>query len=119
MPPGPLPLLVRPRMVSAVRAWLRAEGPSALWRQPASGVPFKVFAREAGALRVPLGPFLVWAVGARSLRFALAACVAALVGSHAPVCVRSHPCLLLAGWSLAFGVALWRTVAAWSGPDDV
>ena len=108
--------LVRPRMVVAVRNWLGSEGARGVRRQPASGIPFKVFAREAGALRIPLIPFLAWAVGTRGLRFALAAGGAAVCRDHLPSRVAMHSRLLLAAWTVVFGLGLWRTVAAWSGP---
>ena len=110
--------LVQPRMVTAARGWLRAEGARGVWRQPVSGVPIKVFAREAGALGIPLVPFLAWAVGARAARFALAAGGAALARHWMPRAVATHPALLLAGWCVVFGLGLWRTVVAWSGPSD-
>ena len=110
------PPLVRPRMVAAVRGWLASEGARGVRRQPASGVPFKVFAHEAGAMGVPLAPFLGWAVGTRTVRFAVAAGGAALAGQLLPRAITSRPFLLLATWCLVFAGGLWRTVGVWSDP---
>ena len=112
------PPLVRPRMVAAVRAWLEAEGARAVWRQPASGVPIKVFAHEAGAQGIPPGPFLARAVLARTGRFVLAAGGATLARRLLPGVVTRYRWLLLASWCAAFGLGLRQTVAAWSGPTE-
>jgi 1-acyl-sn-glycerol-3-phosphate acyltransferase len=65
--------LVRPAMVAEADRWLTTEGARGVVHQPLTGVPFKVFARLAGARGLPLGPFLAWALAARSTRFVLAA----------------------------------------------
>jgi membrane protein YqaA with SNARE-associated domain len=109
---------VRPAMVAAADRWLATEGPRGVWRQPATGVPFKVFARLAGARRLPLGTFLLWAVAARSVRFALAAGLAALMGLRWPGVVTRAFWWLTLLWGLAFGVALWRMVAFWERRDE-
>lgn len=101
-------------MVAAARRWLATEGAPAARRQPMSGVPVKVFAFEAGSLGIPLVPFLTWAVGARSIRFALATGAATLAHGRLPRTVTEHPTLLLTAWTLVFALGLWRTVAAWS-----
>ena len=110
----PLPPLVRPRMVSAARDWLTTEGPRGVRRQPASGVPVKVLAYEAGMLTVPIVPFLAWAVGVRTARFALAAGGAALARCLLPGRAAKASRLLLVGWIVVFGLGLRRTVVAWS-----
>ena len=111
-------LLVRPRMADAARDWLATEGARGARHQPASGVPVKVFAYQAGALGVPLAPFLAWTVAARTARFALAVGGAALARGRVPGVAARHPRLLLAAWAVAFGLGLWRTVVAWSGPAN-
>jgi membrane protein YqaA with SNARE-associated domain len=112
------PLLVRPRMMATIRVWLAAEGARAVWRQPASGVPIKVFAHEAGTLGIPLVPFLAQAVVARTGRFVLAAGGAALTRRLMPPTVARHRGLLLTSWSVVFSLGLWRTLVAWSGPSE-
>jgi 1-acyl-sn-glycerol-3-phosphate acyltransferase len=105
--------LVRTAMVDAVDRWLEGEGLRGVWRQPATGVPFKVFARRAGALELPLGQFLFWAVAARSARFVAAAGLAALVSRSWPGVVASWFWWLTLLWSIVFGAALWRLVRFW------
>jgi membrane protein YqaA with SNARE-associated domain len=105
--------LVRPAMVAAADRWLATEGGRGAWRQPATGVPLKVFARLAGARRLPLGQFLLWAAAARSVRFTLVAGLAALLARRFPEAVARHYWLLTLVWSVVFGVALWRLVAFW------
>jgi len=109
---GRLPL-VRPAMVAATDRWLTTEGPRGVVRQPLTGVPFKVFARLAGARGLPLGRFLVWALVARGPRFLLASGAAALVGRRAEPFGRRGLSGLIIAWWIVFAVGLWRTVAYW------
>jgi membrane protein YqaA with SNARE-associated domain len=106
--------LVRPSMVTAVDVWLEREGSRGVWRQPVTGVPFKVFARRAGAHRLPPLTFLGWAVLARSARFALLAGVAALVGQRGGATVARRYWPITALWATVFGLTLYRLVAFWS-----
>ena len=105
--------LVRPQMVSAVAGWLEQHGPIGALRQATTGVPFKVFARVAGARRERLVPFLGWGVAARTVRFVLLAGTAALVGHRFPGLVARRFWLLTLLWSVGFGGALWRMVRYW------
>jgi membrane protein YqaA with SNARE-associated domain len=105
--------LVRPAMVEAVDRWLTREGARGVWRQPATGVPFKVFARLAGARGLPPGQFLVWAVAARSARFIAVAGVVAMVGRRWPDTVGRWFWWLTLLWGIVFGAALWRLVRYW------
>jgi membrane protein YqaA with SNARE-associated domain len=115
-PAGPilarLPM-VREPMVTAVDDWLATEGPSAVRRQALSGIPFKVFALRAGARRIPLGPFLAWALLGRGARFFTVSGAAALLGRWFGEPLGKHGPTLLLAWSLVFALGLWRTVRAW------
>lgn len=111
--------LVRPAMVVAVERWLATEGTRGVWRQPATGVPFKVFARVAGLHGLPLGPFLFWGVAARSVRFGLMAGLAALVGRRLERAVARQYWSLTLAWFSVFGFALWRLVSYWSWRGQV
>jgi len=105
--------LVRPAMVAAADAWLVDEGPTGVRHQPLSGLPFKVFARVAGARGLPPLAFLAWAAVARGARF-LAVCAAAgLAGHRFGRLVRQRRLLLLGLWALVFTAGLARTVRAW------
>jgi membrane protein YqaA with SNARE-associated domain len=110
--------LVRPAMVTAVDRWLDEAGPQGVWRQPVTGVPFKVFARRAGAKRLPLGSFLVWAVASRSARFIALAGTAALVGQRGGAGVARWYWWITGTWALAFGLTLWRLVELWARRAD-
>jgi membrane protein YqaA with SNARE-associated domain len=109
--------LVRPPMVQAVSRWFTDEGARGVVRQPSSGVPYKVFARLAGSQGLALGPFLGWAVAARSGRFMATAGAAALVGRTVPALGRRWFWPATSAWAVIFGVGLWRTVRAWEAPD--
>lgn len=106
--------LVRPAMVTAVDGWLKREGARGVWRQPATGVPFKVFARRAGARRLSIVTFMGWALLARLPRFALLAGIAALVGRSGGKLVARWYWPITGLWALVFGVLLRRSVAFWS-----
>jgi membrane protein YqaA with SNARE-associated domain len=106
--------LVRPAMVTAVDGWFVREGARGVWRQPATGVPFKVFARRAGARDLPVVTFFAWALLSRSARFVLLAGMAALVGQRGGATVARWFWPITGLWTLVFGVALWRLVAFWS-----
>jgi membrane protein YqaA with SNARE-associated domain len=106
-------LLVRPAMVAATDRWLTTEGPRGAVRQPLTGVPFKVFARLAGARGLPLRRFLAWAVAARGARFLVAAYGSAWIARRiGPLGPRRLATLSILWWFI-FGVGLWRMVAYW------
>jgi membrane protein YqaA with SNARE-associated domain len=105
--------LVRPAMVAAAERWLASMGPRGILRQPLSGVPFKVFARLAGARHLPLGAFLAWAVLGRGARFLAMSGLAAAIGARWPGPVRRHIVAISVLWGIVFGATLWRTVAYW------
>jgi membrane protein YqaA with SNARE-associated domain len=105
--------LVRPAMVTAADRWLAKGGPRGVLRQPATGIPFKVFARVAGARGLAVVPFLVWAVAGRAARFTLLAGVAALVGCWRPTLATHWYWPTTGGWLLLFCLALWRLVTYW------
>jgi len=56
------------RMHTVVAAQTAREGAAAMRHQPFSGIPFKVYAAQAGHLRVGLGAFLRQAAAARGAR---------------------------------------------------
>jgi 1-acyl-sn-glycerol-3-phosphate acyltransferase len=114
----PLPLVTL-RMVDTTARWLAEEGAAGVRRQPASGVPFKVFAYQAAAARVGLVPFVGVAGlvrGARMLAVAgaFAGC-GQLIRRRCPE--RLQPAALAVAALLTVGgfvVGLSRVVAAWS-----
>jgi membrane protein YqaA with SNARE-associated domain len=110
--------LVRPAMVAAADRWLAEDGPRGAWRQPASGIPMKVFARLAGLRGLPTVRFLLWAVMARSVRFTVAAGGAALLSRAFGQHIQRWYWSLTLLWALIFGVGLWRAVAFWERRTD-
>jgi hypothetical protein len=110
--------LVRPAMVTAADAWLAEDGPRGVWRQPASGIPMKVFARVGGMRGLPPERLLLWAVAARGTRFVVAAGGAALIGRIFRLQVTRWYWPLTLLWTLVFGVGLWRAVLFWERRAD-
>jgi membrane protein YqaA with SNARE-associated domain len=77
---APAAPLVTERMRVAVAEQTAAEGPHAVRHQPLSGIPFKVYAAEAGRAGVAPLPFLGTAIGHRGLRIATVGTACALLG---------------------------------------
>lgn len=59
-------------MLGTVLKDLVAHGAQAVLHGPLAGIPYKIYAVQAGALGVPLGWFLIYTVPARTLRFMIA-----------------------------------------------
>jgi membrane protein YqaA with SNARE-associated domain len=72
-----------------------------------TGVPFKLYASEAGAAGLPLWQFLVTTPLARLPRFALAATFAALARKWAPNVLDEHKYKLLGLFWVLFYTAYW------------
>lgn len=102
--------LVTPRMRGIVIRWLGTEGPRGVLHQPLSFVPYKAFAREAGARRLPLVPFLAWSLLARGARFGVVGILGVLVGTSRRPLLRRHFASLAVLYALLFAVGLWTTV---------
>ncbi|CAM5520897.1 hypothetical protein GCM10010329_54820 [Streptomyces spiroverticillatus] len=60
--------LTTDRMHTTVRTQLAAEGAAAIRHQPWNGIPFKVYAAEAGRAEVPAGDWLLASAKARGTR---------------------------------------------------
>ncbi len=117
---------ISPSMVARVDAQMRTHGFPALLIGPFTGTPYKLYARSAGVLDLPLGRLLVWTVPARLSRFvpvtAMISGLAALArrsglsapGSGLPRLLGVEPrtvelVIFAAGWS-AFYAWFFRTV---------
>ena len=105
--------LVRPAMARQARAWLAAEGAAGLRHQPLSGLPYKVFAVQTGALGLPLGPFLGWTLLARGSRFLGVGATVAALGARFRSPLRRYAGPLLLAWCVVFTLGLRQTVRAW------
>jgi 1-acyl-sn-glycerol-3-phosphate acyltransferase len=104
---------VRPAMVAAADRWLSTEGAVALRHQPLSGVPFKVFALQAGSRHAPFVPFVLCALIARGARFLAVTSLAALLGRRFEPLVQRHPRPLLVLWIAVVTLGLWRMLVTW------
>lgn len=115
--PDPAPVanlpLVRPAMVEAATRWLAAEGARGLRHQPFAGLPYKVFARRAGGLGVPLWPFVGWTVAARGGRFCFAVAAALLVRRCLPIIGGDGYWPAAVAWAAVFALGLRRMVRSW------
>ena len=106
--------LVTDRMIGFAHAATQAHGPGGVFGQTFSGVPYKVFAYDAGMQGAALGPFLVASAAVRGGRFLLVAAIAALLGKVAkPLLERAFPVLLFL-YLTAFGIGLARVVESWT-----
>ncbi|MEU9098747.1 lysophospholipid acyltransferase family protein [Streptomyces sp. NPDC048361] len=105
--------LTTDRMRTEVRHELSAEGARAVRHQPWDGIPFKVYAAEAGHAGIPTAPWLreaALARGTRTLTVGVAVAGAALMARRWRRWYGVYLALLGAG----FGVGLGLIVGAWA-----
>ncbi|MEU2951429.1 lysophospholipid acyltransferase family protein [Streptomyces xanthochromogenes] len=105
--------LTTDRMRAEVRHELSAEGASAVRHQPWNGIPFKVYAAEAGRAGVPTAPWLreaALARGTRTLTVGVAFAGATLLARR----WRRWYVVYLALLATGFGVGLGLVVGAWA-----
>ncbi|MFJ8311137.1 MULTISPECIES: lysophospholipid acyltransferase family protein [unclassified Streptomyces] len=105
--------LTTDRMRAEVRHELAAEGASAVRHQPWDGIPFKVYAAEAGRARIPAGDWLAEAAAARGARTVTVAL------AFATLALLARRWRRLYGWYLvmlggAFTTGLAVIVRAWA-----
>jgi membrane protein YqaA with SNARE-associated domain len=95
---------ISPAMVAGAGEDMRVNGLIAMLTGAFTGVPFKIYAVEAGALKAGLIPFLMMAIAARLTRFALAALIAAAAaqGLRHFLSKRTILLLLAAFWVLFY-----------------
>lgn len=111
---APPMLLVTPRMHATAADWLASDGAGAMWRQPWSGIPYKVFGYQAADAGVALGPF-AWATllarGARLLEVGVAFALVGRAGRR--VAPRAWGAASVV-FTVLFGFGLARVVVRWS-----
>jgi len=90
------------RMVELVHADFQQFGIKALFWAPGRGIPYKIFAVQAGILHVDFFKFIIATFPARLERILLLACVAAAVGAIAKQHIRRHP----KGWLVIY-LLIW------------
>lgn len=100
---------IGPAMIAAAGAEMASGSwPLAVLHGSLSGVPYKIYAAEAGAAGIPLAAFLTVSVPARLVRFAASALLAALAARGLARLGRArwtHP--LLALFWIGFYAAYW------------
>jgi membrane protein YqaA with SNARE-associated domain len=84
-----------------------SQGWGALVRAPIDGIPYKVYATEAGVAGAPLAELIAWTPAARAWRFLLTAVGAALIGRVFSLSVRRNE----GRWFIAT-VGFWVVVYA-------
>jgi 1-acyl-sn-glycerol-3-phosphate acyltransferase len=105
--------LVTDRMRTEVVVQVAAEGADAVRHQPLSGIPFKVYAAQAGRAGADPPAFLLAALEARGLRIAGVGVACAAVGLALRRARHLYPIVVVGGVTLfAGGFAL--VVASWS-----
>jgi membrane protein YqaA with SNARE-associated domain len=97
---------ISPAMVAAAGEDLQLHGLITMLTGAFTGVPFKIYAVEAGALKGGLPPFLIVALAARLTRFLLAALIAAAAAHGLRQFLRERTILILLG-------AFWLLFYAW------
>jgi membrane protein YqaA with SNARE-associated domain len=100
---------ITPDLLDQVRLQLDAQGYASLFAGACSGVPYKLYASEAGAAALPLAGLLAITIPARALRFVLVVAVVNGIArrglggwSHA-----RRVALLLAGWGVFYAGYFW------------
>jgi membrane protein YqaA with SNARE-associated domain len=110
---APAAPLVTERMRATVAEQTMAEGAYAVRHQPLSGIPFKVYAAEAGRAGAEPLPFLGAAIGHRGVRIAAVGGACTLLG----FALRRWPeryLQVVGTGSALFAVGLALVVAAWT-----
>jgi membrane protein YqaA with SNARE-associated domain len=103
---------VSERMISQVRTEIAQQGGQALLQGPINGVPYKVYAVEAGAARLSPGLFLLISVPARLMRFVAVVLLADVVKralERKAVGTAAQAVILGVAW-LVFYAAYWATL---------
>ncbi|MDS1269701.1 hypothetical protein RIF23_05275 [Lipingzhangella sp. LS1_29] len=110
IPPQPL---TTPRMRRTVAEQTRDEGPRAVRHQPLAGIPYKVYAAQAGVSGAGLVPFVLASSRARGTRILAAGLVLSALGLAGSRYRRRYGAYLVtvgAGFTVALGLVVrsWR-----------
>jgi hypothetical protein len=99
--------------VGTARQQFAAHGAAALWVQPWSGVPFKVWAIVGGVRGIAPWPAVPIFIVARALRMTIVATLARLLAARYANFARDYFLVLAAAYLLVFSYG-WRRVQKWS-----
>jgi membrane protein YqaA with SNARE-associated domain len=101
---GQIPL-ISSDMIKATGERLRSGGLMGMLNDPLRGVPFKVYAAQAGTLGLPILSFLLMTIPARLARFLPAVLVCSAFGVRARTFVEERTHLMLLGYT-----AVWTVI---------
>lgn len=105
--------LTTARMHAAVAAQVAAHGAAAVYAQPLSGIPFKVYVTTAGARHAGLARFVAASAQARGVRILATGLVITVAAACAARLRRFYPAYLLA-LAAVFGAGLSAVLTVWS-----
>ena len=105
--------LTAPPMAHYAHDQLAAHGPTGLWSQPASGIPYRVYARAAGLADMSLHAWFVSSLEVRAVRMLAVAALAAVVQRLTVRWQRLYTRAMAAGL-VTFVLGLCLVVSAWS-----
>lgn len=92
--------LISPEMVRTVAAQMQARGLRAMVSGPLQGIPYKIYAVQAGRHHLPFLPFLLMTIAARLERFLPVALAAAAWGAAFKRFVQRHAALVVGAYAL-------------------
>lgn len=103
--------LVTPTMIDRAGGWLSDSGALGIFRQPFSGVPYKVFVYLGGSTRLPFGRFVLVSALARGARIWATSAIAGGVAQWSGTArVERYYDLFIVVFTLVFAVGLYRVV---------
>ncbi len=73
---------ISPEMIESVELNLKQSGLISLFTGAISGVPYKIFAVQAGQLSIPMGAFIAVSIPARLFRWFLVIFISNIIGKH-------------------------------------
>jgi len=97
--------LINPEMLCTVAEQMQASGLVAMVSAPLQGVPYKIYAAQAGQQRFPFIPFLLFTIPARLERILPIALVGAAIGTALKSFVQRRTSLVVGAYAL-----LWAGV---------
>lgn len=97
--------LISPEMVHSVTLQMQVKGLSAILDGPRQGIPYKVYAVEAGRHHLPFPWFLLITVTARIKRFLFVALLGAALGRGLKGFIQRHTTLVVGAYAL-----IWLSV---------
>lgn len=92
--------LISPQMVRTVAAQMQAGGLGAMVSGPLQGIPYKIYAVQAGRQQLPFLPFLLITIAARLERFLPVVLVGATLGAGFKKFIQRHTAFVVGAYAL-------------------